>query len=224
MSPLDIRLETFGDVLSTVDMGCNDATALAGYAKMMMMMMVCSKCHKTVECPSVRPSVPSIDNSSGGRRVCCWGRARRAADIDRQLPLVVRHAGRVQFGPTVRRFNILVTAGYHWHRQLQSTGERAPWLPTIYFRYLTLHLYKAWRQSLMSDIIRILRIPKLSKFRCIKNEKGVCLSHAAYVFRVNLCVWQVISMSFCAHRRAKCWRRHRSAFQQANQMYHGICA
>jgi len=35
-----VRLETSGDVLSTVDMVCNDATALAGYANMMMMMMI----------------------------------------------------------------------------------------------------------------------------------------------------------------------------------------
>jgi len=33
--------------------------------------IVCGKRHKTFDCPSVRPSVPSIDSSSGGRRVFC---------------------------------------------------------------------------------------------------------------------------------------------------------
>ena len=31
--------------------------------------------------PSVRISVMSIDDSTGGRRVCCWGRARAALQI-----------------------------------------------------------------------------------------------------------------------------------------------
>jgi len=34
-----VRLESSGDVLSTWTWWCNDATALAGYANMMMMMM-----------------------------------------------------------------------------------------------------------------------------------------------------------------------------------------
>ena len=33
--------------------------------------IICCKRHKMVKCPSVRLSVPSIDSSSGGRRVCC---------------------------------------------------------------------------------------------------------------------------------------------------------
>jgi len=37
---------------------------------------VYGKCHKTVGCPSVRPSVPSTDSGSGGRRLCCRGWAR----------------------------------------------------------------------------------------------------------------------------------------------------
>ena len=31
-----------------------------------------SRVYVTVGRPSVRPSVPSIDSSNGGRRVCCW--------------------------------------------------------------------------------------------------------------------------------------------------------
>jgi len=38
----------------------------------------------TAGCPSVRPSIPSIDSSSDMRLVCCWVRSR-SADSDRCL-------------------------------------------------------------------------------------------------------------------------------------------
>jgi len=43
--------------------------------KFLVVRVVCGERHKTVRCLSVRPSVrlsvPSIDSSSGDRRVCC---------------------------------------------------------------------------------------------------------------------------------------------------------
>jgi len=44
--------------------------------------IVCGAGSETVERPSVRPSVPSIDSSRGVRRVC-WSSAVRTGDIDR---------------------------------------------------------------------------------------------------------------------------------------------
>ena len=67
----------------------------------------CGKRHKTVECPSVRLSVPSIDSSSGGQRICCWDRARaRSGYRSVDAAAAARHAGRVNFGPTARWSNI----------------------------------------------------------------------------------------------------------------------
>jgi len=56
---------------------------------------------------SVRLSVPSIDSSSGGRRVAAEVRRGQQISIDDSTAAAAQHAGRVNFGPTVRRSNIL---------------------------------------------------------------------------------------------------------------------
>ena len=58
--------------------------------------------------PCVRLSVPSINSSGGGRRVCCWGQAR-VSGRHRSIAAAAaaaRHAGCVNFGPAVRRSNV----------------------------------------------------------------------------------------------------------------------
>jgi len=53
---------------------------------------------------SARLSVPSIDNSGGGRQVCCWGPAQH---ISINSCFAARHAGLVHGRPTARRSNML---------------------------------------------------------------------------------------------------------------------
>ena len=66
-------------------------------------------------CPSVRLSVPSIDNSSGGRRVCCWGQAHAGSSRYRSIAAAScccsGTSGPRKFRSNcIRRYNTLATS------------------------------------------------------------------------------------------------------------------
>ena len=54
-----------------------------------------SRVYVTVECPSVRLSVPSIDSSSGVQRVCCWAPCGLEIAIDSRRRRSVANAGSI---------------------------------------------------------------------------------------------------------------------------------
>jgi len=59
---------------------------------------------------SVRPSVPSIDSSSDGGGFAA--EVGRGQQISIDTSAASRHAGSLNFGPTVRRFNINILVFY----------------------------------------------------------------------------------------------------------------
>jgi len=65
--------------------------------------IACGERHKAVECPSVRPSVCPVDRQAGGFAAEVGRRCRSIAAAAAPI------ANRVNFGPTVKSCNILIT-------------------------------------------------------------------------------------------------------------------
>ena len=90
---------------------CADSGAILSLAD--VVRIVYSKRHKTVECPSVRPSVclsldPQRHQQQQQRPADLLLRSDAYSRYRLIAAAAARHAGRVNFGPTARRSSVLV--------------------------------------------------------------------------------------------------------------------
>jgi len=74
--------------------------------------VVCGKQHKTVACPSFRPSVCPVDRQQQRQPTGLLLRSGAGRRYQLRAAATARHADRVNFSQTVRRSNILVHTGY----------------------------------------------------------------------------------------------------------------
>jgi len=89
---------------------CADCGAILSLAD--VVRIVYSKRHKTVECPSARPSVCLSPRSTAASAAAASGFAAEVGRLYSRYRSIAaaaaRHAGRVNFGPTARRSSVLV--------------------------------------------------------------------------------------------------------------------